>query len=405
MKILHTSDWHLGKKLYGKNRDAEFGLFLDWLLATLRTEAIDALLIAGDIFDTTTPGNTAQEQYYRFLTQVPDTGCRHVVIIAGNHDSPTFLEAPKTLLKTINVHVIGHATGSDDVLTLYDTHNQAELIVAAVPYLRDRTIRQVQTGESISDKSLNLKAGIAQYYAEIAEAAEHTACQSEPRLPIVAMGHLFAAGGQTLEGDGVRELYVGSLAHVSAQVFSDSFDYVALGHLHVPQKVADQQRIRYSGSPIAMGFGEARQQKQVLVVDFETINPENPLKPQVIPVPCFQALQRITGDLSTLLQGIATLENPKTWIEAIYTGEDLCENLRERLDECLLETEHELLRVENQRLVQRMLTQSYQQETLEQLTPTDVFERLLTVHAVPEHQQADLKTSYQEILNTVLEEA
>lgn len=404
MKILHSSDWHLGKKLYGKNREREFTQFLDWLLATLRSEAIDALLVAGDIFDTTTPSNTAQQQYYRFLTRVAETGCRHVVIIAGNHDSPSFLEAPKTLLKMIQVHVIGQAGGPEDVLTLRDSKGQAELIVAAVPYLRDRDIRQVQAGESIADKGQNLKAGIARYYAEVAEVAKaaQEAAQSNPtRIPIVAMGHLFAAGGRTLEGDGVRELYVGSLAHVGAEVFTEVFDYVALGHLHVPQQVGGQAHIRYSGSPIAMGFGEAKQQKQVLSLDFSDAEP----LPQVIPVPVFQPLLRITGDLAQLQQALRQIDGPATWVEAIYTGEALCEHLREHLEAELEGTGHELLRVENQRLLQRMLTQSYQQETLESLTPTDVFQRLLNVHELPEPQQIELKACYQEILNSVLEEA
>ena len=213
------------------------------------------------------------------------------------------------------------------------------------------------------------------------------------------MGHLFAAGGKTQADDGVRELYVGSLAHVNAGVFSDTFDYVALGHLHVPQQVAGQARIRYSGSPIAMGFGEAKQQKIVLTVDFA--RSEGNIK--TLPVPCFQPLLRMEGDLDSIRSQVAQLPTAATWLEVVYTGQELCEHLRESLDHMLAGTEHSLLRLENQRLVQRMLTQAHQQDTLESLTPEEVFGRLLTVQQIPEAQHPELKATYQEILNHVLE--
>lgn len=408
MKILHTSDWHLGKKLYGKSRYAEFEAFLNWLITTLHTETIDVLLVAGDVFDTTTPSNRAQELYYHFLTRVAETGCRHVVIIAGNHDSPSFLEAPKTLLKILNVHVLGTPQGPEDVLTLYDRQHRPELVVAAVPYLRDRYIRKVQAGESLADKSQNLKAGIARYYHEMGEAAAIAASPTSPtsptvtegdRVPVVAMGHLFAAGGQTQADDGVRELYVGSLAHVDAGVFSAVFDYVALGHLHVPQKVAGQERIRYSGSPIAMGFGEAKQQKIVLIVDFSA----DQVLPQALPIPCFQPLLRVEGSLEEISAQLAQLPAEGTWLEIVYTGAELCEHLRDSVDDLLAGTAHTLLRLENKRLVQRMLMQTHQQDTLESLTPTEVFGRLLEVQQIPEAQQQALQATYQEILTYVLE--
>jgi exonuclease SbcD len=99
MKILHTSDWHLGRTLYGKKRYKEFAAFLDWLAQTIEEEKVDALLVAGDVFDISTPNNRAQELYYRFLCTVANSCCRHVVVIAGNHDSPSFLDAPKALLQ------------------------------------------------------------------------------------------------------------------------------------------------------------------------------------------------------------------------------------------------------------------------------------------------------------------
>ncbi|MEB2332384.1 MAG: exonuclease subunit SbcD, partial [Nitrosomonas sp.] len=112
MKILHTSDWHIGKTLYGRKRYDEFEAFFSWLVETIEQEQVDVLLIAGDIFDTSTPGNRSQQLYYRFLHRVAASTCRHVVIIAGNHDSPSFLSAPRELLRALDVHVTGSLSGN-----------------------------------------------------------------------------------------------------------------------------------------------------------------------------------------------------------------------------------------------------------------------------------------------------
>ncbi|MDL1867168.1 exonuclease subunit SbcD, partial [Betaproteobacteria bacterium PRO4] len=234
MKILHTSDWHIGKTLYGRKRYDEFEAFLTWLIETIEQEQVDALLIAGDIFDTSTPGNRAQQLYYRFLHRVAASSCRHVVIIAGNHDSPSFLSAPRELLKALDVHVTGSLSGdpADEVLILHNTAGVAELIVCAIPHLRDRDIRLAEAGESMQDKSRKLIEGIRDHYATVINQARLQRAALSPAIPIITMGHLFVAGGQTIEGDGVRELYVGSLAHVPAGIFPADMDYLALGHLH-----------------------------------------------------------------------------------------------------------------------------------------------------------------------------
>ena len=161
MKFLHTSDWHLGRSLYGRKRYDEFASFLDWLTQTIGNEGIDALLVAGDVFDTSTPSNRAQELYYNFLYRVSTSCCRHVVVIAGNHDSPSFLNAPRELLRVLNVYVVGSMTEAleDEVVVLY-RNEQPEVIVCAVPYLRDKDIRTVEPGETIDDKNTKLIEGV-----------------------------------------------------------------------------------------------------------------------------------------------------------------------------------------------------------------------------------------------------
>ncbi|MDN3453860.1 MULTISPECIES: exonuclease SbcCD subunit D C-terminal domain-containing protein [unclassified Psychrobacter] len=274
LTILHTSDWHLGRRLYGRLRYEEFESFLQWLQDTISAQKVDILIVAGDIFDTMTPSNKAQALYYEFLGKVSRSCCQHVVIVAGNHDSPTFLDAPSQVLKFLNVHVIGTACDdlNDEVLVLGDDDNNPHCIIAAVPYLRDRDVRSSSAGESGQTKDANVISGICKHYdtvADIAKAKQVDLIETHQRyIPIIATGHLFALDSKTTEDDGVRDLYVGNLGQISASMFDDCFDYVALGHLHVPQRVGGREHIRYSGSPIAMGFGEAKQQKQVLLVQF-----------------------------------------------------------------------------------------------------------------------------------------
>jgi len=409
MKILHTSDWHLGRSLYGRNRYDEFTAFLDWLSSIIDAEEIDALLVAGDIFDTSTPSNRAQELYYRFLCKVANSCCRHIVVIAGNHDSPSFLNAPKELLRALNVYVVGAMTQNleDEVIVLNNKQNNPEAIICAVPYLRDKDIRTALPGETIEDKHTKLIDGIRNHYAEVCAIAELKQKAFEEKehstgIPIIALGHLFTAGGKTVDGDGVRELYVGSLAHLSADVFPTSIDYLALGHLHVPQCVGGAEHIRYSGSPIPMGYGEAKQQKKVVVVEW---NGKTPVI-QELSVPCFQSLERIAGTLDEILTRIEQLkrEESSAWLEIEYTGLDIIGNIQEQLDESLDGTSMEIRRIKNKRIIDRILTTIYEDETLDDLDENDVFERCLDSFEVPSEDRSEMSESYKEIVRELREE-
>ena len=407
MKLLHTSDWHLGRTLYGRRRYGEFEAFLDWLAETMVEQGTEVLIVAGDIFDTTAPSNRAQQLYYRFLCQVAASPCRHVVIVAGNHDSPSFLNAPRELLRALNVYVIGNsAEPADEVLVLRDGEGTPELIVCAVPYLRDRDIRQVEAGESVADKERKLLEGIRGHYAAVAELAQQQRAALGVEIPIVATGHLFTAGGQTVDGDGVRELYVGSLAHITAGVFDPCFDYVALGHLHVPQKVNDSDIVRYSGSPLPMGFGEARQQKVLCQVTFDRVDGQRSTQIELLNIPTFQQLERISGDWEAIagrLVELAALE-ASIWLEIIYQGEEIISDLRERIDAATAGTELAVLRVKNSRIIDRVLGQLHEQETLDDLDVNEVFERCLNQHEVSDEQRPALVHAYREIVQTIHED-
>ena len=404
LKLLHTSDWHIGRTLYGRKRYEEFEAFLTWLAETIQQNEIDALLVAGDVFDTSAPSNRAQELYYRFLCRVAASSCRHVVVVAGNHDSPSFLNAPKELLKALDVHVVGGSTESpeDEVLVLCNEQDAPELIVCAVPYLRDRDIRVAEAGESVEDKERKLIEGIRTHYAAVAALAEQKREELGVDIPIVGTGHLFTAGGQTVDGDGVRELYVGSLAHVTAGIFPACFNYLALGHLHVPQKVNGSETIRYSGSPLPMGFGEAKQQKSVCQVEFHS----TAASVQLIDVPIFQKLERVKGDWEGISNRIIELSatDSQGWLEVIYDGTEVIGDLRERLEAAISGTQMEILRIKNNRIIERVLGQIHEEETLDDLNVNDVFERCLAVHDVPEEQRPELLRAYQETVSSLYED-
>ena len=398
MKILHTSDWHIGRTLYGRKRYEEFEAFLNWLAGLIDDEDIDVLLVAGDVFDNSTPSNRAQELYYRFLCRVAASPKRHVVVTAGNHDSPSFLNAPKELLKFLNVHVVGSASDSpeDELIVLTGSDQEPALIVCAVPYLRDRDIRTAEAGESVEDKERKIVEGIRTHYRMVCELAEQKRAMLDKSVPIVAMGHLFAAGGETVDGDGVRELYIGSLAQVRRDVFPECIDYVALGHLHIPQRVGGSDFIRYCGSPLPIGFGEAQQEKGVVLVEFSS-NAPNVTN---IPVPIFQELKILHGDWQTIARNIDTLksEGSNAWLEIVYDGDEIAGDLRERLDEAIEKTGLEILRVKNKRVLERAMSGMDAGETLDDLDVTDVFTRCLESHEIPEDQRPALLNAYQEII-------
>lgn len=406
LRLLHTSDWHLGRTLYGRKRYDEFEAFLNWLALAIEEHHVDVLLVTGDVFDTSTPSNRAQELYYQFLCRVAASPCRHVVVVAGNHDSPSFLDAPRKLLRALNIHVVGALAEpvSDEVIILRGFQERPELIVCAVPHLRDRDIRTVEPGETINDKERKLVEGIAGHYADVVELAVDAAKRLGIRVPIVATGHLFAAGGHTADGDGVRELYIGSLAHVPAACFPNDLSYVALGHLHIAQKVNGCETIRYSGSPLPMSFGEASQQKQVLLADFDANGTCAAVVP--IPVPNFQRLEHIKGTLDELRSRLRELvrEDVCTWIEIDCEDTAVISNLRELLDEVVSDSNAEILRVRSNRAVDMASAMTSNDDILDSPSAMDVFERCLAANAVPDEQRPELIQTFQEILAALSDE-
>lgn len=400
MKLIHTADWHLGVRLYNESREHEQRQFLAWMAATLAEEAPDVLIIAGDIFDTTTPPNSAQEMYYQFLVEATKS-CREIVVIGGNHDSPSFLDAPEGLLRSLHVHVIGamRENISDEIIPITDANGELQAIIAAVPYLRERDIRRVVQNEDLSDKENAVVAGIMAHYQAIAKEAE--TLRAGRNIPIIATGHLFVAGGKTLEHDGVRDLYVGNLSNVGRDCFPETFDYVALGHLHVPQIVAGCETIRYSGTPIPMGFSEVGQKKQILRVSFQGREPTI----ASLPVPSWQALQKLSGNKAEVKQQVAALiaAQKNVWLELdIHPEGDYETTLAAQLQAMRENTPVKILRIHYPQ-PNAVLTQQESPVALEYLSPEKVFALRLGKTELSEEDQQLASEAFREILRDIHE--
>ncbi len=404
LRILHTSDWHLGRMLHGRQRHEEFAAFLHWLHEAAVSHEIDILLAAGDIFDNATPGTKTQQLYYNFLCQMAASPCRHLVVTAGNHDSPSFLSAPKELLRALNIHVIAAkgAMPADEVLLLRNPQGDAEAIVCAVPFLRDRDLRTAAPGQSMEERERDLAEGIRRHYAAVCAAAE-TVRQSLPQtVPVIGMGHLFAAGGSVVKGDDDRSLYVGTLACVGADAFPPLLDYVALGHLHSAQLVQGRETCRYSGAPLVMSFAEAGREKSVCLVDFNANGPQV----RVLPVPVFQEIRSIRGSWPEIAEELGRLRTGpgKLWLEVVHEDSELISDLRERVEQLTAGSGLEVLRIRSLRPVDQGLCAENEGKTLAELEHEQVFFRCLAAHEIPPEQQAVLLTAYQEITHDLFAE-
>lgn len=377
MRILHTSDWHLGQHFMGKTRQAEHRAWCDWLVQTVVEQQADALIIAGDIFDTGTPPSYAREQYNDFIVQMHGTGCQ-LVILAGNHDSVAMLNESKGLLGKLNTQVIATVGAEPDeqVLLLTQRNGDVGAIVCAIPFLRPRDIQRSQAGQSADDKQSDLQQAIAEHYAQLYARAEAKRAELGIKVPIIGTGHLTTVGVSLTES--VREIYVGSLTAFPTDAFP-AFDYLALGHIHRPQKVAGLEHIRYSGSPIALSFDESKQQKELLQIDLDSTGLQSV---QVIDIPCFQRLISLKGSLAELEQQFAALAGELeptavAWLEIQVEVDDYYADLDERVTALCAELPVEVLRVRRLRGNKVAGLTGDSGEVLAELTPNEVFAKRL----------------------------
>jgi len=420
MRIIHTSDWHLGQYFYGKSRANEHQRFLTWLLAQVTSHNIDAIIVAGDIFDTSTPPSYAREMYFDFIAKLHKTHCQ-LIILAGNHDSVAMLSESQAVLASLSTRVITHVIPqstdqftdsveennsvlNQQVFPLKNQAGQVSAIVCAIPFVRPRDVIKSRAGQSASEKQQNLQQAISDHYQQLHQHAVElvNSVQQEQgvAVPIIATGHLTALGVSVSDSksDAVRDIYIGSLEAFPASAFPPA-DYIALGHIHRAQQVAKSEHIRYCGSPIALSFDEAKQDKRVLLVEFS----QGKLKQvEDIIVPCFQPLYMVKTSVdeleASLQETLVAFElykekqaetepatgleiKVKAWLDIEIDNGDHLSDLSQRVSELAEDMPFEVLLVRRcKKARQRRQAQLSQQDnsTLSELSLAEVFDSRLS---------------------------
>ncbi|MGI4717400.1 MAG: exonuclease SbcCD subunit D C-terminal domain-containing protein [Janthinobacterium lividum] len=388
MRLLHTSDWHLGQTLHNFDRSYEHGRFLDWLVETLAAESIDVLLIAGDIFDNANPSAAAHRQLYRFLQQakarVPHL---QVVVIAGNHDSPGRLEAPTPLLEAHGTVVVGNVArtpdGEVDVERLLVPLRRRDGTVAAwclaIPFLRPGDVPRAVADDAESGLDPYLH-GTTLLYRRAFALAQARCAGGEA---IVAMGHCHMVDGQSSQ-DSERRIVIGGAEALPASMFDPQIAYVALGHLHLAQRVGGHEHRRYCGSPLPLSFSEVGYQHQVLRIELD-----GPAVAAVtaLPVPRAVQLLRVPAQPAPLDEVLAALEalelpdapqyeQPFLEVRVLLDGPE--PGLRGRVEAALAGKPVRLAKIEPTRrhAAGDTAEQALTLDQLAQLQPDDIFRRL-----------------------------
>jgi exonuclease SbcD len=298
MRIFISADWHLGKRLHQEDLSEDMELFFAFLLEKIREEETDYLLIAGDIFDQHNPAHEATRQYYRFLSKLNATGCR-AIIIAGNHDSPSFLDTPSSLLSNFGVTVVAQFPGLDKINQVFipveDKRGKNKAIVAAIPFLQDRFIRQVGEGESSKTIDEKIQEGMRNIFRHTGEALR----RDHPGLTHIGMAHLHAQGMQVSEAE--RDIQIGNVLGITADALNQ-FDYLGLGHIHTGQAVLEG-RIHYASSPISLGFSENNYAHKIIRLELE----DGQITQSFIPIPKTRSLYQVKGSLVEVEQKLNSL--------------------------------------------------------------------------------------------------
>lgn len=384
VKILHTSDWHLGQLFIHRNRKDEQAFFLSKIIEVVIAEKIDIILVAGDIFDTGYPPNYALTQYYEFLRQiVKKTPCRHIVITGGNHDSPSTLNAPRELLRFLDVQVVGCVEKNNqeeinlqhEFIELKNNEGKVEAIVFAVPYLRDRDLKTSIAGETASERAETLKEAIQRHYQEGGFLAQKYAHKN---IPILTTGHLFAAGltdenGEHMERqDAENDIHIGNLGRIEANIFPHIFSYVALGHIHKAQKVGGKSHIRYSGSPMPLSFSECQDKKSVVILEYHGAKLTHITRKTL---PQKRQLLRFSGTYDRIKQAICQYQVPEdqlhAWAEIRLNDHKIMPDADEKLKKIAFAHRIEILKVTINR--QTHEENFMENHNLEELSVKEVF--------------------------------
>lgn len=415
MKIIHTSDWHLGQSFFNRSRQKEHQAFLSWLIKISVELKVDAIIVAGDVFDTTAPPSYARQIYHQFISDLNKYSIQ-VVVLGGNHDSVAVLNESRSLLKALNTFVIPSTSiaQEEQVVVLKNRASQPGAIVCAVPFIRAHDVMQTSAGQSQQSKQSTLEEAIVKHYKDLYELAKtkqkYILEQNNSFIPIIATGHLSALGVSVSES--VRDIYIGNLAGFSSHLFPPA-DYIALGHIHKPQTLAKTQHIRYSGSPIPLSFDEVNTQKQVSLVYFEAgVAKATKIKSmhiENIDIPVFQRLMLVKGDLNNVLAQIRAIkhtyftndeaaEAQEIWLSVHIENQDYLKDLQSRIVAEIGEAKIDLLLIKRIRNSAQISLEKQDKETLEELSPSQVFEKRLALESFDSEAQINaLRTRFASI--------
>lgn len=393
MKILHTADWHLGQLFHEYDRTYEHQVFLNWLIKTILEEEIQVLLVSGDVFDISNPSASSIRMFYSFLQKATrENPLLQIVITAGNHDSASRLEAPKPLLESSNIHIIGtiekDSEGNIDYqkLTIPLRNNLGEIKswCLAIPFLR------IGDYPTIPNVPNPYSEGVTNLYQEAFAFAN---AKKEENQTIIAMGHLHTHHAEITEMDKMERLIMGGVECIPATAFHPEIKYVALGHIHKAQRIGGNEHIRYSGSPLPMSFSERNYKHQVVI--FELENEITNLKSVEIPVAI--PLLRIPLKAEPLEDVLLKLhqlpeknnEGQAPYLEIQVLLEEPEPALRHKIDEVLKFKNVKLARIQpHYPNKNQSSSESISQELLHELQPVDVFAKSYQskyASDVPEH--------------------
>lgn len=395
LKIIHTSDWHLGQNLFNQERKEEHKQFLDWLLQTIDDQKVDALIISGDIFDNGTPPNYAEELYYQFLARLLPLKVQ-VFITAGNHDSVSTLEAPKTILSALNIKVTASIEIdkiAENIFPIFDNEGNEKALICNIPYLRERDVRKSFPGESHEERSQKYLTGVTQIYKKFNDEAN----KITKELPTIATGHLFVAGGEISES--VADHYVGTLGYIPTRSIEFDFDYIAMGHLHKPQKL--NNKVIYSGSPIPLSFSESTYQKTIQLLEIS----KGQLTHKAIDVPQFHNLLVIKGDGEEILDKVKKcIDSQKEYcIEIQITTTTDVITLKNELYNLMENSNSKILRIINKIEYNPSLSESrHSNKTLDQFEVKDIFIERLKEEELSENSKKELESAFDELYREVI---
>lgn len=400
MRILHTADWHIGKKLHTYDLSEDFDLWISWLSDFISREKVDVLLVSGDVFDLANPSAAARSQYYQSLVKLKEK-VPQIILTGGNHDSPAMLNAPKELMSALNLQVIGGLPENieEALIPLKNEKGETEIIIAAIPYLRNPDLKNhQQVIKTYEDRLKALREGIAEIYRKAEEACKDL----YPNLPVLAMGHLFAAGVEA--SDSERDIQIGNAAKVYSSAFGDYFNYVALGHIHKPQQVSANIPVYYSGSPLALSFSERENEKRVLLIDTE-----RGWEPESHPIPQFRKLIKINGNLDKIK--IALDELPENGglthlIEIELHEEQYQIKLIQDVEQVIADFDKEGYQIVKHRVrFAKALKQTgdlYEEHiNLEELQPEHVFDKRLEQEEYSDEEKNEIRSAFIELLEEV----